>query len=157
MNLSRFRESPSTRTGAHSYDPTRPTRVALLIAQDISGRSPILHADSYNSRTSLDSRTFQLSRPSLHGNTFDRPEPVRDDSFDDVKLNDEATKTQPKKKSFLSRFSESNNDTPSESKDGKHHFHFPGRKRGQSGSGSELGEVKRPESQGKQKPEVTAG
>jgi hypothetical protein len=91
----------------------------------------------------------------LNGSTFERPEPVRDDSFDDVKLNDEATKTQPKKKSFLSRFSETNNETTSESKDGKHHFHF-GRKRGQSGSGSELGEVKRPESQGQQKPEVTA-
>lgn len=114
-----------------------------------------MHADSYNSRTSLDSRTFQLSRPSLNGNTFDRPEPVRDEDFDDVKLNDEASKTQPKKKSFLSRFSESNNEPAAESKDGKHHFHFPGRKRGQSGSGSELGEVKRPNSQGPQQPEVT--
>lgn len=117
-----------------------------------------MHTDSYNSRTSLDSRTFQLSRPSLNGNTFDRPEPVQDEDFDDVKLNDDASKTQPKKKSFLSRFSESNSEPATESKDGKdskHHFHFPGRKRGQSGSGSELGEVKRPGSQGQQQPGVT--
>jgi hypothetical protein len=113
-----------------------------------------MHADSYTSRTSLDSRTFNLPRSSLNGNTFDRPDPVRDEDFDDVKLNDETAKTQPKKKSFLSRFSETNNEPTSESKDGKHHFHF-GRKRGQSGSGSELGEVKRPDSQGQQNPEVT--
>lgn len=95
----------------------------------------------------------------MNGNTFDRPEPIEDDNFDDVKLNDESNRTtQPKKKSFLSRFSESNNDAASDSKDGKdgkHHFHFPGRKRGQSGSGSELGEVKRPDSRGQTKPEVT--
>jgi len=113
-----------------------------------------MHADSYTSRTSLDSRTFHLSRPALNGQTFDKPEPVRDEDFDDVKLNDEAAKAQPKKKSFLSRFSETSNDAVAESKDGKHHFHFPGRRRGQSGSGSELGEVKRPGSQGQPKPEV---
>lgn len=113
----------------------------------MSGRSPITHTDSFNSRTSLDSRSFQHSRPSLNGNTFERPSLVHDDSFDDVKLNEDFAKTQPKKKSFLSRFSETTEDATPAPKDGKHsHFHF-GRKRGQSGSGQELGDVKRPETQ----------
>jgi hypothetical protein len=118
------------------------------VCQDISGRSPVLHADSYNSRTSLDSRTFYLTRPALNGNTFDNPESVRDEDFEDVKLNDEAAKQHPKKKSFLSRFSESNNDAAATPESKSHHFYLPGRKRGQSGSGSELGEVKRPGSKG---------
>lgn len=114
--------------------------------KDVSGRSPILQNDSFNSRTSLDSRSFHLPRASLNGNTFERPTPTRDESFDDVKLTDDTTKNQPKKKSFLSRFSETAPDGTSETKDGKHHFHF-GRKRGQSGSGSELADVKRPDAQ----------
>lgn len=86
-----------------------------------------------------------MSRPALNGNTFDKPETVRDEDFEDVKLNDEAAKQQSKKKSFLSRFSESNNEPSAAAPESKsHHFHLPGRKRGQSGSGSELGEVKRP-------------
>ena len=118
------------------------------VEQDVSGRSPILHADSFTSRTSLDSRNFYLSRPAVNGNTYERPEPVRDEGFEDVKLNDEAVKQQPKKKSFLSRFVETS-DEPNPNPESKSHlFHFPGRKRGQSGSGSELGEVKRPASKG---------
>lgn len=114
---------------------------------DISGRSPILHADSYTSRTSLDSRSFYLSRPSLNGNTFERPTSTQIQDFEDVKLTDDAAK-QPKKKSFLARFSETNNEASAVDQK-SHHFHLPGRKRGQSGTGSELGEVKRPDSKGK--------
>lgn len=84
----------------------------------------------------------------MNGNTFEKPEPVRDEDFEDVRLNDEATKLQPKKKSFLSRFVESSDEPSTNPESKSHHFHFPGRKRGQSGSGSELGEVKRPESKG---------
>ena len=64
-----------------------------------------------------------------------------------MKLNDEAAKHQPKKKSFLSRFGDSNNESTSNPEDkSSHRFHLPGRKRGQSGTGSELGEVKKPTS-----------
>ena len=119
----------------------------------MSGRSPILHADSFNSRTSLDSRTFYLSRPAVNGNTFDKPDERRDEGFEDVKLNDDAFKQQPKKKSFLSRFSETSNDVNG-SEQKSHHFHIPGRRRGQSGSGQELGDVQRPGSS-KDKAEVT--
>lgn len=88
----------------------------------------------------------------MNGNTFEKPEPkpepVKDEDFQDVKLDDEAAKQQPKKKSFLSRFVETSDESSTNPESKSHYFHFPGRKRGQSGSGSELGEVKRPESKG---------
>lgn len=125
--------------------------------QDISGRSPIIHADSFTSRTSLDSRRSGLPpRSSLSGDTFAQPPPLEDEAeegFEDVKLQDEAPH-KPKKKSFLSRFGESaeeNNTTG----DGKHHFSLlPGRRRGQSGTGSELEPVQRPASKGKTEPTI---
>lgn len=83
----------------------------------------------------------------MNGNTFDKPATVRDEDFEDVKLIDDVAKPQPKKKSFLSRFGETNNE-PNVNGEKSHHFHLPGRKRGQSGSGAELGEVKRPTSKG---------
>lgn len=70
-------------------------------------------------------------------------------TFEDVKLNEEA-KQQPKKKSFLSRFGDSSGDVGTiKEEGGKHHFHLiPGRKRGQSGTGNELGDMARPQSNG---------
>ncbi|KIV88794.1 hypothetical protein PV10_08437 [Exophiala mesophila] len=113
---------------------------------DISGRSPILQADSFTSRTSLDSRPSSRypTRSTLNSSTFDHPS--ADEGFEDVKLNEDA-KNQPKKKSFLSRFGDASGEH-SGKEDGKHHFHLPGRRRGQSGTGSELGEVPRPQSHG---------
>ena len=59
----------------------------------------------------------------------------------------------PKKKSFLSRFGESAADTPGSGSGDttKSHFslHLPGRKRGHSGQGAELGSIERPGSKGK--------
>ncbi|KIW95342.1 uncharacterized protein Z519_03926 [Cladophialophora bantiana CBS 173.52] len=123
---------------------------------DISGRSPILQTDSFTSRTSLDSRpaTRFPTRSTLSSTTFERPTAEEDPIFEDVKLNDEANKQQePKKKSFLSRFGDSNGETitttAATKEEGKHHFHFlPGRKRGQSGTGNELGDIPRPQSRG---------
>ncbi|KAI1616597.1 hypothetical protein EDD37DRAFT_70529 [Exophiala viscosa] len=119
---------------------------------DISGRSPILQADSFTSRSSMDSRPSSRfpTRSTFNNNTFDAPT-KEEEGFEDVKLNEEAK--QPKKKSFLSRFGDSSGDTPVAKEDGKHHFHIPGRKRGQSGTGSELKDIPRPQSKGK--PEVT--
>ena len=97
------------------------------------------------------------TRSTLSSNTFDRPTTEEEPAFEDVKLHEDANK-QPevKKKSFLSRFGESNAEpvAPVAGKEeGKHHFHFlPGRRRGQSGTGNELGEVPRPQSRG---PEVS--
>jgi hypothetical protein len=71
--------------------------------------------------------------------------------FEDIKLNEEGQKQQePKKKSFLSRFGDSNGEAVAPvpgKEESKHHFHFlPGRRRGQSGTGSELGDIPRPQS-----------
>ncbi|EHY55531.1 hypothetical protein HRR83_009474 [Exophiala dermatitidis] len=119
---------------------------------DISGRSPIVQTDSFTSRTSLDSRasTRFPTRSTLNSSTFEKPA-AEDDAFEDVKLNDETKQAQPKKRSFLARFgdSNSNGDSGSVKDDGKHHFHLlPGRKRGQSGTGNELGDMPRPQSSG---------
>ena len=117
--------------------------------QDISGRSPIVHSDSYTSRTSLDSRRSGLPpRSSLSADAFARPPPLESEAegFEDVRLQDE-TLNKPKKKSFLSRFGETSEEPNG---DGKHHFSLlSGRKRGQSGTGSELEPVQRPGSKGK--------
>lgn len=147
------------------------------LLQDISGRSPILHADSFTSRTSLDSRRSGFPRSSLSNDTFSLPRPVplektHDEDFEDVKLQDDNLH-KPKKKSFLSRFGESADDRESTNSDGssKHHFSLlPGRRRGQSGTGSELESVQRrrgqsgtgselenpPRPSSKGKPEATA-
>jgi len=119
--------------------------------QDISGRSPIIHSDSYTSRTSLDSRRSGFQpRSSLSTDTFARPPPIPDsheEGFEDVKLQDEAPQ-KAKKKSFLSRFGDNTDETNTTS-DGKHHFSLlPGRRRGQSGTGSELEPVREPSSKG---------
>lgn len=124
---------------------------------DISGRSPILQADSYPSRSSLDSRSSRLPRSAIHSNHFEKPRPTEEEEFEDVGLND----PKPKRKGFLSRFGETNNENipPTPNGDGKspnHHGfmnHIPGmsgRKRGQSGVGAELGamESERPSSKG---------
>jgi hypothetical protein len=57
-------------------------------------------------------------------------------------LNDEQAKQQTKKKGFFSKFgdgAEPNAHSPTTSR-----FHLPGRKRGASGVGEELGNIQRP-------------
>ncbi|KAK6376152.1 uncharacterized protein PV06_02105 [Exophiala oligosperma] len=118
---------------------------------DISGRSPILQADSFTSRSSLDSRapTRYPTRSTFSSSTFEAPTKEEED-FEDVKLTEDNKPQQPKKKSFLSRFGDSNGENVPSKEDGKHHFHIiPGRKRGQSGTGSELKDIPRPQSNGK--------
>jgi len=121
---------------------------------DVSGRSPILQSDSFNSRSSLDSRPASRfpTRSTLNGSTFEKPT-AEEPAFEEVKLNEDSNKQQEhKKKSFLSRFGDSNSETVAPvagKEEGKHHFHFlPGRRRGQSGTGSELGDIPRPQSKG---------
>jgi len=88
----------------------------------------------------------------LNGSTFEKPT-AEEPAFEEVKLNEDSNKQQEhKKKSFLSRFGDSNSETVAPvagKEEGKHHFHFlPGRRRGQSGTGSELGDIPRPQSKG---------
>ena len=86
----------------------------------------------------------------MNGDTFKKPQSTEEEAgFEEVELQDEP---KPKKKSFLSRFGESSSDSPGTTGDAsKSHFglHLPGRRRGQSGQGAELGHIERPGSKGK--------
>lgn len=104
------------------------------------------------SRTSLDSRVFRVtSPPAMNKSGSEKPESMQEECFEDVGLEDEV---KPKKKGLLSRFGDFSSDNQSAGSSPKlpqTHlgFHLPGRKRGQSGTGSELGAMK-PKSQGGQ-------
>lgn len=65
---------------------------------------------------------------------------MAEEKFEDVGLNDE---TKPKKKGLFSRFGDSS-DSPQTGKSIPFGLHIPGRKRGQSGAGSELRSMKEP-------------
>lgn len=69
---------------------------------------------------------------------FERQPPTAEEGFEDVGLNDEHK--QVKKKGFFSKFGESS-EPQSQSTS---RFHIPGRKRGTSGVGEELGSIQRP-------------
>ncbi|MCJ1441278.1 MAG: hypothetical protein MMC23_001764 [Stictis urceolatum] len=122
---------------------------------DISARSPVTHPDAYASRQSLDSRGRQsldsrspralrtngsnLGRPDHKGN-----EVLDEETFEEVGLNDEQ---KPKKRGLFERFSGANEPGDENARPGSSHrgFHLPGRKRGQSGQGSELGNMENPD------------
>lgn len=101
----------------------------------------------------------QPARSMLRGSSqFERPQPTEEEGFEDVGLTDEV-KPPPKRKSIFARFGDSSespavsdNSRPSSSHRG---FHLPGRKRGQSGQGAELGQINRPTVGGDQP--VTSG
>lgn len=77
---------------------------------------------------------------------------MEEEHFEDVGLDEEEVKPQ-KKKGIFSRFGDftNSNDAQSPSSNSKSSsshlgFHLPGRRRGQSGAGSELGSMKPPPS-----------
>ena len=134
---STFLENLSTHTGVHSYVAAPETHALLqrLIpaTQDISARSPVIPPEG-RPRQSLDSSYHrQPPRSSL---ALNRPLPTADEGFEDVGLED----PKPKKRGFLSRFADSNDEGADAKPTSSHHgFHFgSGRKRGQSGQGAEL-------------------
>ena len=79
-------------------------------------------------------------------NRLERPQPTEEETFEDVGLSDEV-KLPPKKKGIFARFGEtpeSPTSTESPRPSSSHRgFHLPGRKRGQSGQGAELGNLTR--------------
>ena len=125
-----------------------------MICQDISARSPVHHASGPTTpRQSLDSRLPRHPRPALNGTElFEPPPPTEEEPidegdapFEDVGLNDDI-KPPPKKKGIFSRFGDSSTEQPKDGDvvrpaSGHSRFHLPGRKRGQSGQGSELGNI----------------
>lgn len=116
--------------------------------KDISARSPISYNDAMPSRTSLDSRFSRMTSPSRAHSGFEKKPESMEEEFEEVGLDDEEAK--PKKKGIFSRLGDltSDSQTPSSSNTKTSHlgFHIPGRKRGQSNVGSELGAMKTPQS-----------
>ncbi|KAH6646456.1 hypothetical protein BKA67DRAFT_664294 [Truncatella angustata] len=118
---------------------------------DITAKSPILH--DIQPRTSLDSARFpRMPRTSVRDRSFDREPPTAEEGFEDVGLNDETNKQPPppqqapKKRGLFARFGDSQeSNTHSTHGQGMSRF-IPGRKRAQSGQGSELGNMDRPKS-----------
>ncbi|KAF3059539.1 hypothetical protein GL218_05103 [Daldinia childiae] len=107
---------------------------------DISARSPVLGHDQQ--RQSLDSARFPRSpRISVRNRPWDPP--TAEEGFEDVGLNDD--QKQPKKRGFFAKFSESQESPVHTQGLGMSRF-IPGRKRAQSGQGSELGNIERPKS-----------
>ena len=115
--------------------------------QDISARSPVYSHDAAATRQSLDSKLSYPSRSAANPGQFERPPPTEEEGFEDVGLSDEK-KEVPKKRGIFARFGD--NSEPSAdgeaSRPASSHrgFHLPGRKRGQSGQGAELGTIERP-------------
>ncbi|KAI0110065.1 hypothetical protein F4814DRAFT_425619 [Daldinia grandis] len=107
---------------------------------DISARSPVMAHDQQ--RQSLDSARFPRSpRISVRNRPWDPP--TAEEGFEDVGLNDD--QKQPKKRGFFAKFSESQESPVHTPGLGMSRF-IPGRKRAQSGQGSELGNIERPKS-----------
>lgn len=97
---------------------------------------------SQTSRQSLDSaRLPRLPRSAVSGRSFEREPPTEEEGFEDVGLNDENAK-HAKKKGFFSRFADGVENTGQASTGSR--FHIGGRKRGQSGTGEELTNIKPP-------------
>ncbi|KAJ5939643.1 hypothetical protein N7466_002777 [Penicillium verhagenii] len=120
---------------------------------DISARAPVTYPDAVPSRTSLDSRFCRVTSPAMRTTTFQKPDAMKEEIFEDVGLNDEA---KPKKKGIFARFGDSSGDAPSSGKSTPFGFHMPGRKRGQSGGGSEMCSMPTPEPVAASTPEINA-
>lgn len=107
---------------------------------DISARSPISPVD-VPSRTSLDSRLAGMtSRSAVNGSSFQQPQSMEEEHFEDVGLNDEV---KPKKRGIFSRFGDSSSEASSSAGNSRPPslhlgFRIPGRKRAPSGQGAEL-------------------
>ncbi|KAH8693173.1 hypothetical protein BGW36DRAFT_35758 [Talaromyces proteolyticus] len=111
---------------------------------DISARSPVPQSENIPPRTSLDSR-FPRHNGRSRG-SFEQPQSMEEETFEDVRLADEDIK--PKKRGLFARFGDNSTEaTSSNNRPPSSHlgFRLPGRKRGQSGQGAELGDFK-PES-----------
>ena len=114
-----------------------------MLPQDISARSPITGHD-VPTRQSLDSARFPRLPRTAIDRKMERQPPTAEECFEDVGLDDH--KQQPRKRGFFAKFGDT------QDKDGHlaepspvSRFLMPGRKRGQSGQGSELGNMDRPQ------------
>ncbi|KAM6539373.1 hypothetical protein FALCPG4_001180 [Fusarium falciforme] len=105
---------------------------------DISARSPVPNPD-FPPRQSLDSARLPRLPRSAVERSFKQP-PTAEERFEDVGLDDhKQSQAQPQKRSFFSKFSESREKDTTSTQPAVSRFLMHGRKRAQSGQGSELG------------------
>ncbi|OAQ72353.2 hypothetical protein VFPPC_12759 [Pochonia chlamydosporia 170] len=100
---------------------------------DITAKSPIISHDGLG-RQSLDSARFRRLPRSAIDRKFEREPPTAEEGFEDVGLDDH--KQQPRKRGFFAKLTDSQDSSGQATVS---RFLMPGRKRGQSGQGSELG------------------
>jgi hypothetical protein len=131
--------------------------------QDISARSPMPECLDQFPRQSLDARRSMDTRRSLdvrrsraaprsslqerRKDSTDEAPAETEEGFEDVGLNDEPKPA--KKKGLFARFGDNSETTQEErpTSSGHHHFGFTGRKRAESGKGSELRNMTKPQGQ----------
>ncbi|KAK7737505.1 hypothetical protein SLS53_006578 [Cytospora paraplurivora] len=163
------RTSTDKRSGSVDIEPfgiSRESFDSYRRSFDISARSPVVTNDPFPSRRSMDSARFpRMPRQRLFDRDFPtnitpeeaEGEGLEGEGFEDVGLNDEKPQSQqqaptqaPKKRGFFSKFSDNssnNNQENSQTSSSAMTSRFsilPGRKRGQSGQGAELGHYERP-------------
>ncbi|PHH84897.1 hypothetical protein CDD83_1212 [Cordyceps sp. RAO-2017] len=106
---------------------------------DISARSPVTSYD-FPTRQSLDSgRPHRVPRSAMDRG-HDRPLSTAEECFEDIGLDDHKQPPSSRKRGFFSKFG----DAPDRDQPAVARFLMPGRKRGHSAQGSELGSMERP-------------
>ncbi|KAH6606377.1 hypothetical protein Trco_005530 [Trichoderma cornu-damae] len=129
------RESSDSSGEIEQFSISRESFDSYRRSFDISARSPITAYD-VATRQSLDSARFaRLPRSAMHRNLEQLP--TAEENFEDVGLDDQ--KQQPRKRGFFSKLTEGQEGGSSSAQTGVSRFLMPGRKRAQSGQGSELG------------------
>ncbi|EQK98424.1 hypothetical protein G6O67_006948 [Ophiocordyceps sinensis] len=108
---------------------------------DITARSPVIGNEPLT-RQSLDSARLYRAPRSVADRRVDHQPPTPEECFEDIGLDDNKQQ-QPRKRGFFSKFGEQP-DRDSTGQAGVSRFLMHGRKRGQSGQGSELGQIERP-------------
>lgn len=160
MSLSASHARALTRTGVRSYVWSHTGLYPAHTPQDISARSPIQDCisetyprqsldarRSVDTRRSLDVRRSRATpRSSMQQARPDSRDQVPEETFEDVGLNDEPKSQPQKKRSIFSRFGDNNHtdEKQQERPTSSHHFSLTGRKRAESGTGSELKSMPRP-------------
>ncbi|KAM5380241.1 hypothetical protein ACJZ2D_003692 [Fusarium nematophilum] len=105
---------------------------------DISARAPVPNPD-FPPRQSLDSARLPRLPRSAVERSFKQP-PTAEERFEDVGLDDHKQQAQPQKRGFFSKFSEPREKDAS-TQPTVSRFLMHGRKRAQSGQGSELSPI----------------
>ncbi|KAG8674507.1 hypothetical protein FPOAC2_00533 [Fusarium poae] len=140
------RNSTDTRSSIGDIEPfsiSRESFDSYRRSFDITARSPIANNNDFPTRQSLDSARLPRMPRSAIERSFEQP-PTAEERFEDVGLDDHkyqqqqtAQQAQPQKRGFFSKFSDSRDKDPS-SNPSVSRFLMHGRKRAQSGQGSEL-------------------